>query len=151
MKKSKKDKILVINGPNLNLLGKREPEIYGETKLSDLKNLLQKEAKKINLEVAFFQSNHEGALVDKINSSIGKYKLIVINPAAYTHTSVAIRDALLAVNIPVIEVHISNIYKREDFRKKSLISDVCIGVITGFGLQSYILALHAAKKILDGK
>ncbi len=151
MRKSSRKKILIINGPNLNLLGRRQPEIYGREKLSDLKTILQKEAERTNLDIVFFQSNHEGAIVDRINSAVDRFALIIINPAAYTHTSVAIRDALLAVNIPAIEVHLSNIHRREDFRKKSLISDICIGVISGFGLQGYILALYAARKILNGK
>ena len=144
-------KILVIHGPNLNLLGKRETSIYGKTSFSQLNQLLKKEAKNLGLTLDVFQSNSEGQIVNKINSSLGKIDLLIINPAAYTHTSVAIRDALLAVEIPTIEVHISNIFKREDFRKESLISDVALGVISGLGIQSYILALEAAKKILAKK
>ncbi len=146
-KKNKRKKVLVIHGPNLNLLGKREISIYGKTTFTQLNNLLKKEAKKLNLSLEVFQSNSEGEIVDKINSSLGKIDFIIINPAAYTHTSVAIRDALLAVKIPTIEVHLSNIFQREDFRKKSLISDVVIGLISGLGIDSYLLALKAVKNL----
>lgn len=140
----KKFRILIINGPNLNLLGKREPRIYGKKTLYQINQRLKQEAKKLNLVLEFFQSNSEGEIVDKINSCSGKTDFILINPAAYTHTSIAIRDALLATGIPAIEVHLSNIYQREDFRKVSLISDVVKGVISGFGEKSYLLALYAA-------
>lgn len=144
--KTKNNKILVIHGPNLHLLGRREPQIYGKFTLKDINAELQKEAKQKGLALKVLQSNSEGDIVEKITNS--KYDLLIINPAAYTHTSVAIRDAILAVNKPVIEVHLSNIYKREDFRKKSLISDIAIGVITGFGPLSYTLALTAAAQFL---
>jgi len=143
-----KPKILVIHGPNLDLLGRREKQIYGKINLKELNQLLKKEARKLDVSLQVFQSNSEGDIVNKISSSLGEIDFMIINPAAYTHTSVAIRDALLAVEIPAIEVHISNIFKREPFRKKSLISDVVIGVISGLGIESYILALGAAKKIL---
>lgn len=147
MKKQKKNnKILVIHGPNLHLLGKREPDIYGNVTLNDINKELKSRAKTKNINVETIQSNSEGTIVDKITS--GKYDFLIINPAAYTHTSVAIRDALSAINKPAIEVHISNIYKREDFRKKSLISDVVLGVISGFGKHSYVLALDAAITLL---
>ncbi|MBN2119442.1 MAG: type II 3-dehydroquinate dehydratase [Candidatus Omnitrophica bacterium] len=146
--KKNKPRILVIHGPNLNLLGKRETSLYGSTTFAKLNQLLKKEAEKLKLSLQTFQSNSEGQIVNKINSSLGKIDLIIINPAAYTHTSVAIRDALLAVEIPSIEVHISNIFKREEFRKQSLISDVAIGIISGLGIHSYILALEAARKVL---
>jgi len=144
--KTRNNKILVIHGPNLHLLGKREPQIYGKFTLSDINTELKKDAKQKGLVFEILQSNSEGEIVEKITNS--KYDLLIINPAAYTHTSVAIRDAILAVGKPVIEVHLSNIYKREDFRKKSLISDISIGVITGFGPLSYTLALTAAAQFL---
>ena len=146
--KKKQPKIIVIHGPNLNLLGIREVSLYGKMSLAQLNQILKNEAKKINITLQVFQSNSEGEIVNKINNAIKKFDFIIINPAAYTHTSVAIRDALLAVNIPSIEVHISNIFKREDFRRKSMISDVVTGVISGLGIDSYILALKAAKRIL---
>jgi len=149
MKTRKDKKVLVIHGPNLNLLGKREVSIYGKTTLEELNILLKKEAKKLNLSLEIFQSNSEGEIVNKINSSLGKVDFIIINPAAYTHTSIAIRDALLSVEIPIIEVHLSNIFSREEFRKKSLISDVAKGVISGLGIHSYLLALKAVKALIN--
>ena len=142
MKKIHTKKILVIHGPNLHLLGKREPKIYGKFSLEDINNSLKQKAKENKIGIEIIQSNSEGEIVEKITKS--KYDLLIINPAAYTHTSVAIRDAILAIARPAIEVHLSNIYKREDFRKKSLVSDVVLGVITGFGMYSYILAFDAA-------
>jgi len=142
MKKISKKTILVIHGPNLHLLGKREPKIYGKFSLVDINNALKEQAKENKVAIDILQSNSEGEIVEKITKS--KYDLLIINPAAYTHTSVAIRDAILAIGRPAIEVHLSNIYKREEFRKKSLISDVAIGVITGFGRYSYTLAFAAA-------
>ena len=136
-------KILVLNGPNLNLLGTREPEKYGTQTLSDIENFLREEANKLNVEIDFYQSNIEGELVNKIQEAKGIYDGIVINPAAYTHTSVAIRDAFLAVCIPAVEIHLSNIHTREEFRKTSLIAPACIGQITGFGANSYKLGLIA--------
>ena len=147
MTKKKKNSILVIHGPNLHLLGKREVSIYGEESLKSINAALKKKAEELNLSINIFQSNHEGEIVSKITEE--EYDILIINPAAYTHTSVAIRDAILAVNKPAIEVHLSNIYKREDFRRKSLISDVSYGVISGFGKNSYLLALAAAKEILS--
>ena len=141
-------KILVIHGPNLNLLGKRETSIYGKTTIVQLNTSLKQRAKRLNLGLETFQSNSEGEIVDKLNSCLGSIHCIIINPAAYTHTSVAIRDALLAIKIPTIEVHLSNIFRRETFRKKSLISDIVVGVISGLGPNSYLLALEAAKDIL---
>ena len=141
-----KNKILVIHGPNLHLLGKREPDVYGKFSLSELNKELADKAKKNKIELKIFQSNSEGEIVEKITKS--KYDFLIINPAAYTHTSVAIRDALLGVNQPTIEVHISNIYRREDFRKKSLVSDVVMGSISGLGKGSYLLALEAAISFL---
>ena len=136
-------KILVLNGPNLNLLGTREPEKYGTQTLADIEAFLKDEASKLNIEINFYQSNIEGELVNKIQEAKGQYDGIVINPAAYTHTSVAIRDAFLAVCIPAVEIHLSNIHTREEFRKTSLIAPACIGQITGFGANSYKLGLIA--------
>ncbi len=137
-------KILVIHGPNLNLLGKREPDIYGTFTLDDVNRRLTALAAELGVEVSFFQSNHEGELVQKIQDAMGVHQAIVINPGAYTHTSVALRDAIASTGIPTIEAHISNIYKREEFRKHSYISGVAVGQITGFGPESYLLALRAA-------
>ncbi|MBN1872172.1 MAG: type II 3-dehydroquinate dehydratase [Candidatus Omnitrophica bacterium] len=136
--------ILVVHGPNLNLLGKREKNIYGTTNLSTINSKIEKKAKSLKISVELFQSNHEGEIVDVIGKSEKRFNAIIINPAAYTHTSVAIRDAVSAISIPVIEVHLTNIYSREEFRQKSLISPVAIGAICGFGANSYILALEAA-------
>ncbi len=137
-------KILVIHGPNLNLLGRREPDIYGTFTLDDINGRLSTLAEELGVEVSFFQSNHEGELVQKIQDAMGVYQAIVINPGAYTHTSVALRDAISSAGIPTVETHISNIYKREEFRRHSYISGVAIGQITGFGVDSYLLALRAA-------
>ena len=142
-------KIEIINGPNLNLLGKREPDIYGKSTLEDINKDLSNYAKKIGLDVSSFQSNIEGEIVNQIQQS-EKSDGIIINAAAFTHTSVAILDALKSLSIPKIEVHISNIYKREEFRHKSLISQTVNGVICGFGINSYKLALEGIKNILDG-
>jgi len=135
-------KILVINGPNLNLLGRREPEIYGAETLGGINNALLVVALEIGVSLEFFQSNSEGALVDAIQRAAGNFDGLIINPAAYTHTSVAIRDAISAVAIPSVEVHLSNVYSREEFRHKSLIAPVVIGQITGFGSIGYELALR---------
>ncbi len=123
------------------MLGKREPEIYGATTLGEINTALSTKAKELGAEVSFFQSNSEGKIVSSIQDSMSEFDGIVINPGAYTHTSVAIRDAILSSGLPVVEVHISNIYKREDFRQKSFISDVSLGVISGFGVNSYMLGL----------
>lgn len=136
-------KILILNGPNLNLLGTREPDKYGKMTLSDIENYVRTIAGQLNVEVDFYQSNIEGEIVNKIQAAKGEYDGIVMNPAAYTHTSVAIRDALLAVQIPTVEIHISNIHTREEFRKTSLTAPACIGQITGFGSDSYKLGLIA--------
>lgn len=135
-------KILVIHGPNLNLLGTREPEIYGNLKLEDINSHLQESARAQEAELEIFQSNHEGEIVDAIQKNSDAHG-ILINPAALTHSSVAIRDALLAVGKPVVEVHLSNIFAREEFRKTSLISDIAVGVVTGFGANSYAMGLNA--------
>ena len=139
-------KVLIINGPNLNLLGTREPEIYGKTTLKDIEAELKNKAEKLNVEIECFQSNHEGEIVDKICGAKGKFDAVIINPAAYTHTSVAIRDAFAAVDIPAIEVHISNVYSREEFRHNSLIAPVVVGQIAGLGIQGYLLALEYFSK-----
>jgi 3-dehydroquinate dehydratase-2 len=136
-----KVQVLVINGPNLNLLGERKPEIYGELKLDEINKYIEDYFKKT--EINFFQSNHEGEIIDKIHSAPQKYKGIVINAGAFTHYSYAIRDAIEAISIPTIEVHLSNISKREDFRQKSVIAPVCEGSISGFGKYSYVLAIRA--------
>jgi len=145
----KKNKILVIHGPNLHLLGAREPDIYGKFTLEDVNEKLKTKAKEASVEIEIIQSNSESEIIDKITEA--NYAFLIINPAAYTHTSVAIRDALSSTKKPAIEVHISNIYKREEFRKKSLISDVVEGVITGLGMNSYILALDAAIQFIKSQ
>ena len=142
-------KILILNGPNLNLLGTREPEKYGSQTLADVENFVRAEAEKLGVEVDFYQSNVEGELVNKIQETKGNFDGIVMNPAAYTHTSVAIRDALLAVQVPTIEVHISNIHTREEFRKVSLTAPACVGQLTGFGINSYKLGLIALVDYLN--
>lgn len=144
-------KVLVIHGPNLNMLGKREPEIYGKRTLDEINADLENLGKKLGLVVETFQSNHEGAIVEKIQEASATQKGIIINPAAYTHTSIAIRDALLAIDIPIIEIHISNIYKREPFRHKSLISDVATAQITGLGIKGYDVALNALAGMIQGR
>jgi 3-dehydroquinate dehydratase-2 len=143
-------KILVIHGPNLNLLGKREPDIYGTFTLDDINGRITALARELGADVSFFQSNHEGELVQKIQDAMGVYQAIVINPGAYTHTSVALRDALSSTGIPAVETHISNVYKREEFRRHSYIAGVAAGQITGFGVDSYLLALRAAVGIVTG-
>jgi len=139
-------KILIIHGPNLNLLGRRETDVYGTKTLDGINKLLKQLAKELQVEIDIRQSNHEGEIVDLIQNS-QKYSCLLINPAAYTHTSVAIRDAIAAVEIPAVEIHLSNIYKREEFRHKSLISPVALGQISGFGTESYLLGLRAAVSI----
>lgn len=137
-------KILIIHGPNLNLLGIREPEHYGQTTLEGINEKLRKMATAHQVELEIMQSNHEGEIVDKIGQSYQQVDAIVINPGAYTHTSIAIRDAVAAVGIPTIEVHLSNIHAREEFRHHSFIAPVCAGQISGFGADSYLLGLRAA-------
>ncbi len=134
-------KILIIHGPNLNMLGKREPEIYGATTLDGINTQLEHEAKQLGVTTDFYQSNSEGEIVTKIQQATNNYDGIVINPGAYTHTSVAIRDAILSSGLQVVEVHISNVHKREEFRHKSFVSGVALGVIAGFGINSYVLGL----------
>lgn len=136
-------RILIVNGPNINLLGTREPEIYGTLTLEEIENKLQEFAQGLDVELCFFQSNIEGEIVDAIQKAKFEWDCqgIVINPAAYTHTSVAIRDAISAVSLPTVEVHISNIHNREEFRRQSFVAPVCIGQVAGFGLDSYKLGL----------
>lgn len=137
-------KVLFLNGPNLNLLGSREPEVYGRTTLADIEAKVRDRAVQLKVVVDFRQTNLEGELVGWIQEAKGKFEVIVLNAAAYTHTSVALRDAISAVGVPTIEIHLSNIHAREEFRHKSLIAPVCKGQICGFGAQSYILGLEAA-------
>ena len=136
-------KILVLHGPNLNLLGTREPAIYGKLSLNEINSAMTAFAAELGIDLTIFQSNSEGALIDRIHSAIGAFDGIVINPAAYTHTSVAIRDALSAAALPTVEVHLSNIHSREEFRSRSFIAPVAVGQISGFGLDSYLLGLRA--------
>ncbi|MEI7542331.1 MAG: type II 3-dehydroquinate dehydratase [bacterium] len=140
-------KVLIIHGPNLNLLGQREPDVYGHVSMADINANLEKKAKVLGIELKIVQSNHEGEIVTSIQQAMDWADCLIINPAAYTHTSVAIRDAIASINIPTIEVHLSNIYKREDFRQKSFIAPVAVGQISGFGENSYYLALEAAVNI----
>ncbi len=140
-------KILFLNGPNLNLLGQREPTIYGKTSLADIEMQVRERAAKLNVEIEFRQTNFEGELVEWIQKSHGNVNVIVLNAAAYTHTSVALRDAIAATGVPTIEIHLSNVHAREEFRHKSLIASVCRGQITGFGVNSYLLGLEAAVSV----
>lgn len=137
------NKLLVVNGPNINRLGKREKEVYGSFTLRDIEENISKLVQKYDYETDFFQSNHEGELIDRIHEADGKYKGIIFNPAAYTHTSIALHDAIKSIQTPVIEVHISNVYERETFRHQSMTAPACQGQIVGFGLQSYRLAVLA--------
>ncbi|MBI5802404.1 MAG: type II 3-dehydroquinate dehydratase [Verrucomicrobia bacterium] len=139
--------ILFLNGPNLNLLGQRQPEIYGRTTLGDIEAQVREQATKAGVTIDFRQSNHEGELVTWIQQARGKFAVIVLNAAAYTHTSVALRDAISAVEVPTIEIHLSNIHAREEIRHRSLIAAVCWGQIAGFGEKSYYLALQAALQL----
>ena len=135
--------ILVLHGPNLNLLGSREPGTYGVITLKEINHLLEQEGKKLQAKISALQSNHEGVIVDAIHAALGLHQGIVINPGAYTHTSVALRDALAGVAIPTVEVHLSNIYRREEFRHHSFIAPIAVGQISGFGAESYRLGLQA--------
>ena len=141
-------RILVLHGPNLNMLGKREPEMYGSLTLEQLNAELAAQAAKLGVAVECRQTNHEGILVDMIQAAEGAYDCIIINPAAFTHYSIAVRDALAAISTPAIEVHLSNIYRREEFRHHSVTAPVTVGQIAGFGSQGYILALYAAVDII---
>ncbi|PYG87460.1 3-dehydroquinate dehydratase [Ruminiclostridium sufflavum DSM 19573] len=145
------NKILVINGPNLNLLGIREKNIYGSESLLDIAKAVEVTSEALGLETDFVQSNHEGEIIDKLQAARGEYDVVIINAAAYTHYSIAIRDAIKAVEIPSIEIHLSNIHSREEFRHTSVIAPVCVGQICGFGKMSYILALHAAADLQKRK
>ena len=149
-KKTKKT-VLVLNGPNLNLLGMREPEKYGTTSLAEIEAALRQLAKAHDVELIAFQSNSESRLVDRIQAARGRVDVLIINAGAYTHTSIAIADAIAAVSIPTIEVHLSNIYRREPFRRHSYVAPVAVGQITGFGAQSYELAFHAALRIIEAR
>lgn len=140
-------RICYLNGPNLNLLGTRQPEIYGTNTLSDIAALVRKRASSRNVEVGFRQSNSEGQLVEWIHEVASDYDYLVLNAAAYTHTSVALRDAISGTQIPTIEIHLSNVYSREEFRHRSLIAPVCVGQIAGFGVDSYLLALEACLRL----
>lgn len=140
-------KILIINGPNLNLLGTREPTIYGSETLLDIAKAVEVKSLQLGVETDFVQSNHEGEIIDRIHAARGGYETIIINAGAYTHYSIAIRDAISACEIPTIEIHLSNIHAREEFRHKSVIAAVCKGQICGFGKNSYLLALQAAVEL----
>ena len=144
-------KIIILNGPNLNLLGEREKEKYGNITLKDIEDNCVEYAKKNNINLSLFQSNIEGELVDEIQKARKNFNGLIINAGGYTHTSVAIHDALKILEIPIIELHITNIYNREDFRHKSLISGLAVGVLCGFGSNGYIMALEAMKKILENE
>jgi 3-dehydroquinate dehydratase II len=136
-------RIAVLNGPNLNLLGQREPEVYGRTSLAEIEALVREAARPLDVEIQWFQSNHEGALVEAVQSLRGHADGALINAAALTHSSLALRDALLAVRLPFVELHLSNIFAREPERRHSVIADLAVGMVTGFGAQSYVLALQA--------
>ena len=140
-------RVLFLNGPNLNMLGEREESLYGQLTLNEINDLIQKKADNMGIKVDFFQSNEEGKLVSMIQESSGKVDFIVINPAAFTHTSIAIRDALLAVQSKFVEVHLSNIFSREDFRQNSYVSSISLGVISGFGHEGYLMALDALSSL----
>jgi 3-dehydroquinate dehydratase-2 len=144
-------KILVLNGPNLNLLGQRETEVYGRTTLAEIESKVRARAAQLGVEVDFRQSNMEGDLVAWIQQAKEKFDVIVLNAAAYTHTSIALRDAIAAVEVPTIEIHLSNIHAREEFRHKSIIAPVCIGQISGFGANSYVLAVEASSNVTGSK
>ncbi|MFT3891261.1 MAG: type II 3-dehydroquinate dehydratase [Anaerolineales bacterium] len=142
-------KILVLHGPNLNLLGTREPEVYGSMTLVDIDNKLKELGGELGVEVSSLQSNHEGVLIDALHDARTLVDGVVFNPGAYTHTSIALRDAISAIQIPVVEVHLSNVYAREEFRHVSMISAVCKGKISGFGWRSYLLGLRALADVLS--
>ncbi len=147
---TKYPKVLVIHGPNLNMLGMREPEIYGHQTLEEINSALTAQAEQLEVEVETFQSNHEGQIVDRIQQAHDAFDGVIINPAAYTHTSIVIRDALSLLTIPIIEIHLSNINKRESFRHTSLIADIVAARISGFGPRGYLLALEGLAHLLSG-
>jgi len=142
-------KVLVLHGPNLNMLGRRERSWYGDLTLDEVNTEIKRVGERLGIDVETFQSNHEGELIEKIQGAVEGYDALIINPAAYTHTSIALRDALLILDIPIIEVHISNIYKRESFRRKSLISDVVTAQLTGFGSDGYLMAIEAVSRMIE--
>ncbi len=143
--------ILVLHGPNLNLLGKREPEVYGSTTLDEIDKQIQAEAKRLDLAVETLQSNHEGALIDALHKARQQASGVIINPGGFTHTSVSLRDAIAASELPAVEVHLSNIFAREDYRRRSITAEACVGMIAGFGWRSYVIALQAlAARLNDG-
>ena len=137
-------KALFLNGPNLNLLGQREPEIYGSMTLADIEGMVCEHAGRHNVEVTFHQSNHEGELVTQVQQAAGNYDYVILNAAAYTHTSIALKDAITGAGVNAIEIHLTNVHAREAYRRKSIIAQACIGSINGFGVASYILGLEAA-------
>lgn len=143
-------RVLVVNGPNLNLLGTREPEIYGQATLADIEHGLERVASELGIQVDFIQSNHEGGLIDAIQGAVGRYQGILINPGAFTHTSLALRDCLLAVGLPAVEVHLSNLHRREEYRHRSITAGAVQGVVQGFGPLSYELGLRALVRHLEG-
>lgn len=141
-------KVLVLHGPNLNLLGTREPEVYGTATLADIERMLRHSAAELGVDVEFFQSNHEGHLIDAIHAATGRVDAIVFNPGAFTHYSIALHDAIAAVDVPTIEVHLSNVHARELFRRRSVVAPACVGQISGFGPDSYLLGLIAAVNVV---
>lgn len=145
MKVTEMASVLILNGPNLNLLGTRQPEVYGSTTLDEIETRCKEHGQAIDLPVSFEQSNHEGALIDSIHAARGTHDGIILNAGAYTHTSIALMDAIVSVELPAIELHLSNVHAREDFRHKSYIAKACVGIICGFGGHGYILAMDAMK------
>jgi len=141
--------ILVLHGPNLNLLGKREPQVYGSTTLAQIDESLKQEAQRLNLAVETLQSNHEGALIDALHQARGSASGVIVNPGGLTHTSVSLRDAIAASELPTVEVHLSNIFAREEYRRRSISAEACVGIVAGFGWRSYLLALQALAERLN--
>jgi 3-dehydroquinate dehydratase-2 len=137
--------VLILNGPNLNLLGTRQPDVYGKTTLADIDSMCARHGEAIGMKVSFQQSNHEGVLVDQIHAARGAHDGIILNAGAYTHTSIALMDAIASVELPAIELHLSNVHAREEFRHESYIAKVCVGIICGFGAHGYVLAMDAMK------